>query len=79
MHFLKVESDSCTGCQTCLDVCFVNAISFDENEEIPFLAYPEDCQICAVCEAVCPENALEIIPDWESRYYPEILSTGRRS
>ena len=78
MHVIKANSDQCSGCKTCMDVCFVNAIGWDEKKELPVLAYPADCQVCAVCERACPEGAIEIVPDWESRYCPPYLSTERR-
>jgi NAD-dependent dihydropyrimidine dehydrogenase PreA subunit len=77
MHTLIVDSVQCNGCKKCLDVCFVNAIGWDEIRKRPVLAYPEDCQICACCERACKQEALEIIPDWASRYCPKYLSTAR--
>ena len=77
MHALTI-SESCTGCKRCVDVCFVNAIAWDEENEKPVLAYPEDCQICVYCEKLCPAKALQIIPDWKSKYNPKTLSTDRR-
>jgi MinD superfamily P-loop ATPase len=75
MHRLDVDLDKCSGCRTCLDVCNVNAIGWDEDDGKPTLAYPEDCQVCSVCEHACPEGALEIVPDWAGRYCPPYLST----
>lgn len=77
MHTIAV-TEACTGCRQCVDVCFVNAIGWDEKEERPVLAYPQDCQICVYCEKLCPANALAIVPDWQSKYNPRILSTDRR-
>ena len=77
MHILKVK-ESCNGCKICQDVCFVNSIGWDEENDKPVFTHPEDCQICAYCEKLCPEEAMEIIPDWSSRYNPKILSTDRR-
>ncbi len=77
MHVLKADTNRCNGCKTCVDVCFVNAIGWDELRELPFLKYPEDCQICAVCERACPAEAIEIVPDWESRYCPRYLSVEK--
>lgn len=75
MHVLKLDTTRCTSCQTCVDVCFVNAIGWDEEEGSPLLAYPEDCQVCCVCERACPEGAIEIVPDWAGRRTPPYLST----
>ncbi len=77
MHTIEI-SDDCTGCKLCVDVCFVNAIGWDEKKGVPFLAYPQDCQICVYCEKLCPAEALVIVPDWKSKYNPKTLSTDRR-
>ena len=75
MHILKVDTTRCSSCRTCVDVCFVNAIGWDEGEGLPVLTYPEDCQVCCVCERGCPDGAIEIVPDWGGRYCPPYLST----
>ena len=49
-HRLSVDGDACTACRTCVDVCFVNAIGWDDEADRPVLAYPADCQVCCVCE-----------------------------
>jgi NAD-dependent dihydropyrimidine dehydrogenase PreA subunit len=66
-HRLVVDGDACTACGACADVCFVNAIGWDDDADAPVLAYPEDCQVCCVCERACPGAALTIEPDWASR------------
>ncbi|MBT8342687.1 MAG: 4Fe-4S binding protein [Desulfatitalea sp.] len=75
MHKLIVDSEKCNGCNKCLDICFVDAIGWDDKQQQPVLAYPQDCQICTCCERACTQGALEILPDWESRYCPKYLST----
>ena len=76
MHSVTIDSDLCIGCRECVDACFVDVIRWDETNEIPVCAYPEDCQVCFVCERVCPVQALEMIPDWKSKYNPKAISTG---
>jgi NAD-dependent dihydropyrimidine dehydrogenase PreA subunit len=75
MHRLEIDPDKCTGCRTCVDACNVNAIGWDEAAGRSVMAYPEDCQVCSVCEQACPEGALVMVPDWASRYCPPYLST----
>jgi MinD superfamily P-loop ATPase len=77
MHLLEI-SESCTSCKTCIDACFVNAIGWNEKADKPILTYPEDCQICLYCERCCPEEALQIVPDWKSMYRIKTLSMSRR-
>lgn len=66
-HSLTVDADACTACRTCVDACFVNAIGWHEAAGLPVLAYPDDCQVCCVCERACPEAALLVVPDWAAR------------
>ncbi len=74
MHSLRIDRHRCLRCRGCVDVCYVNAIGWDENEDRPFLEYADDCQLCTVCERACPAGALEFVPDWASRYCPPYLS-----
>jgi NAD-dependent dihydropyrimidine dehydrogenase PreA subunit len=78
MHIMKIDPDRCSGCATCVDVCFRDAIRWGDDESTPILAYPDDCEVCCVCERACPEGALEIVPDWASRHCPPYLSTLER-
>ena len=75
---IKIDIDLCTECGSCVDACFVDVIRWNEEKSKPFAAYPEDCQTCYVCEKVCPADAVEVIPDYGSKYYPRVLSTERR-
>jgi Fe-S-cluster-containing hydrogenase component 2 len=51
-------SDKCIGCGTCLeDVCFVNAISFEDNKAV----ISNQCRGCGRCVDICPQNAIELI------------------
>ncbi len=78
MHTIKIDKERCTGCQMCVADCFVDVIRWDDAKRIPFAAYPEDCQVCCICEKVCPTGAIEIIPDWGTKYYPRILAKERK-
>jgi MinD superfamily P-loop ATPase len=75
-HQLIVDGDACTACGTCVDVCFVNAIGWDDELDQPKMTYPDDCQVCCVCERGCPESAIEIVPDWAGRPRRPYLSAA---
>jgi len=77
MHSLEVDGNLCGRCKECVDTCFVNALAWDDASDVPILAYPEDCQICCYCEKQCPTQALEIVPDWSSKYLPRTLSYAK--
>lgn len=57
---LKVNQDLCPeGCHSCLDVCPVNALYFDEDNKINVNGMY--CIYCGACLNVCPEpGALEL-------------------
>jgi heterodisulfide reductase subunit A len=51
-----VDSDVCSGCGTCIEICPYNAIRKTENglAEVTIAA----CKGCGNCGATCPENAI---------------------
>ena len=53
---------------TCVDVCPVDCIY---EGETMFYIHPEDCIACALCETVCPVDAIrhvDEVPDEEKEY-----------
>jgi len=53
----------CVGCGTCVETCFVRAISLEDGRA----EIGEDCRGCGRCVEACPEHAIEItLPDDES-------------
>ena len=72
---LLIDKDKCTKCKTCIDVCFENVIEWHDLEDSPVAKYPLDCQVCCICETICPAKALTVIPDWSAKYYPKYIST----
>ncbi len=53
-------TDNCVGCGTCSkDICFVNAITIENNRAI----ISDRCRGCGRCVDVCPQNAIEITVD----------------
>ena len=53
-----IDQDKCIGCGTCVQLCPVGAISF--NEEGKAVIDPNKCIKCGTCEASCPVNAIKI-------------------
>jgi len=51
-----VDSEKCTGCGICEDVCPVDAIKVEDIA----IVKPDMCTGCAVCVAQCPQNAIII-------------------
>jgi MinD superfamily P-loop ATPase len=50
----RVETDLCTGCGTCADLCEFDAIRMEEQAKVHTLG----CEGCGVCAYFCPEQAI---------------------
>ena len=53
-----VDPKKCIGCGTCVNMCPVEAISFDKDGRAQI--NQDICIKCGTCEAVCPVNAIVI-------------------
>lgn len=51
--------DACIGCGTCIESCFVHAISIIDKRAV----INEMCRGCGRCVAVCPQNAITLTID----------------
>jgi ferredoxin len=58
-NFLPQASDDCILCGTCVDRCFLDALSLDEDGGRTMVD-PEKCIGCGVCAVTCPEEALRL-------------------
>ena len=52
-----VENDECIGCETCVPVCPVQAITMQDGVAI---INQETCTQCENCIATCPVEAIKI-------------------
>ena len=53
-----VDKSKCIGCGTCVAICPVEAISFDENGKAQI--DKTKCIQCGACQASCPVEAIKI-------------------
>ena len=51
-----VDSEKCTGCGTCEEVCPIGAIAVDDIAQVD----PEKCDGCGQCVPECPQDALSL-------------------
>lgn len=72
----EIREEFCTGCQTCLSVCFYAAISFDEHEGIS-VVNEAICRGCGSCVGSCPSGAIIIKHFTYPQLYREVLEALR--
>ena len=52
----KIDSEKCTGCGVCVDVCPLEAISLNDGIAV----IDEDtCTECSLCVNECPNDAID--------------------
>ncbi|MFX1576256.1 MAG: 4Fe-4S binding protein [Promethearchaeota archaeon] len=56
-YYTEVDVDSCSGCETCLDRCQMDAISMENGVAQIDLNY---CIGCGLCVTTCPSEALSL-------------------
>jgi len=53
----RVDSEKCTGCGVCVDVCPLEAISLNDGMAV----IDEDtCTDCSLCVNECPNDAISL-------------------
>ena len=57
-HLSMIDTDTCTGCGTCVDLCPTDAITL-ENDEYA-VRQEKSCIGCGVCARFCPEIAISL-------------------
>lgn len=54
-----MDTEKCTGCGTCVDVCPVGVYEIVDGKSSP--VHVDECLACHACESQCPEGAIEVI------------------
>jgi electron transport complex protein RnfB len=67
---MVVNRDACTGCETCVDRCWIEALSLEEGKVV---LDKDWCITCGACVSTCPSEALylERKPEGEIEPMPE--------
>ncbi len=56
-----IDDAKCVGCGVCVQKCPLDTIRLNEQGKA-FIAYPDDCMTCFVCERLCPAGAIFVHP-----------------
>ncbi len=59
----QIDADLCSGCETCIDRCFFNAIEpvdKDADATNVMRVIAEKCMGCGLCQVTCPEDAISL-------------------
>ncbi len=73
MNKIEIDYETCNACKICVKACFIDVLRWDEAEDRPVVAYPEDCVQCNACELACTRECIEVIPDFAYWHYPSAL------
>jgi ferredoxin len=65
-YFAKVNADECTGCETCLDRCQMEAITIEEDTAAIDL---NRCIGCGLCATTCPSEAVQLVKKADNEQY----------
>ncbi|MDJ0764107.1 MAG: 4Fe-4S dicluster domain-containing protein [Myxococcota bacterium] len=59
-YIAAFEPEECTGCETCLDRCQMNALTMTDNETAALNV--DRCIGCGLCVTTCSSEALSLVP-----------------
>ena len=57
----EIDYTKCNSCGKCYDLCPMDVIAWNQEQDIPEITYPEDCWFCGVCWMECPKRAIDIL------------------
>jgi adenylylsulfate reductase subunit B len=57
---VRIDYHACIGCKACYTHCPADMYGWDDEKEIPYAAYPDECWHCGICKLECPKDAIRI-------------------
>ena len=58
MYKIVVDTDKCTGCEQCVELCPESVLEVKDEKCV--VARPDDCQGCMSCQETCEEQAITV-------------------
>jgi len=56
----SIDPNKCTRCGQCAEVCPMDVIR--TLGDVAYIAYPQDCMTCFLCEEACNAEAIYVSP-----------------
>jgi 2-oxoglutarate ferredoxin oxidoreductase subunit delta len=68
---IVINDNLCKGCEICINFCPKGVFSASDRLSargyfIPEVTKPEDCTGCLLCEHMCPDLAITVLPQKKS-------------
>ena len=65
-YFASVDADACSGCETCLDRCQMEAVTVEDDRAAIDL---DRCIGCGLCVTTCSTHAMQLVKKPENEQY----------
>ncbi|PLY04877.1 MAG: ATPase [Desulfuromonas sp.] len=73
MDIASIADVKCTDCGACIAVCRFDAIARNASGRVEIAS---DCEGCATCAHVCPEQAITLVPRKGGEWYLSSIANG---
>jgi 2-oxoglutarate ferredoxin oxidoreductase subunit delta len=72
LNRIEIDNNYCKGCKLCIAVCPQDVLELSQLRNskgylLPSAARGEDCTGCLQCEMTCPDLAITVITDGNSK------------
>ena len=59
MYEIKIDTEKCTGCGECVDICPEEVYELQDEKSVPVNA--GECSVCESCVEVCDQEAITVM------------------